>query len=337
MPDIVAEQIDSRIVLSPLVIACLAATWFIWGSCYLALKLTLTGFPPFLMMGSRFVVAGALLMTWMRWRKAPIPTLRQWCNAAIIGTLMLGRGMGMTVRAELTVNSGLVVAFIAVTPVMLVAFNLMYRIYPSRDEVVGMLIGLGGVLMLTQGAGYGASPTGLIEVTIAALGWSPGSVLSQRSLPLAPGAVGFAAEMLCGGVVLFALSTLSGERLALSTHAVAWLAWVYLVIFGSLVSFSAYMVLLGRVPSSVASSYTCVNPVIAMLLGVAIGGEHIVAWEWISAGVVLSGVVLLLFGRPAQPAKAMGSGQLNETGRSPLVCHGAPAAPSCRRSAHQFL
>jgi drug/metabolite transporter (DMT)-like permease len=204
--------------------------------------------------------------------------------------------MGMIARAELTVDSGLVVAFIAVTPIMLAVFNLVYRIYPSRGEIVGMLIGLAGVLMLTQGEGYRASPAGLLEVTIAELGWSLGSALSQRRLTLAPGAMGFATEMLCGGIVLLGLSALSGERFAPSTPAMAWLAWGYLVTFGSLVSFSAYMVLLGRVPSSVASSYTCVNPVVAMLLGVAVGGEHIAAWEWTSAGVVLCGVMLLLFG-----------------------------------------
>ncbi len=149
---------------------------------------------------------------------------------------MLGRGMGMIARAELTVNSRLVVAFIAVTPVMLAVFNLVYRIYPSWGEVVGMLIGLAGVLMLTQGEGYRASPVGLLEVAIAELGWSLGSALSQRRLTLAPGAMGFATEMLCGGI----------------------------------------------------------------LLGVAVGGEHIAAWEWTSAGVVLCGVTLLLFGRQLQ-------------------------------------
>src|SRR5882757_3590520 len=126
MSEFVAERIRSRIVLSPLVIACLAATWFIWGSGYLAIKVALTGFPPFLMMGMRFLAAGTLLMVWMLWRRPPLPTLRQWRNAAIIGTLMLGGGMGMIARAELTVDSGLVVAFIAITPVMMVVFNLVY-------------------------------------------------------------------------------------------------------------------------------------------------------------------------------------------------------------------
>jgi drug/metabolite transporter (DMT)-like permease len=304
MPDIVVKRSRSRAVLSPLVLACLAATWFVWGSGYLAIKMTLTGFPPFLMMGLRFLAAGALLMVFMLWRRAALPTLRQWRNAAIIGALMLGAGMGMIARAELTVDSGLVVAFIAVTPVMLVVFNLVYRIYPSRGEVAGALIGLAGVLMLTQGAGFRASPMGLLQVTIAELGWSLGSVLSQRRLLLAPGAMGFAAQMFCGGIVLLGLSALSGERFAPSTPATAWLAWAYLVIFCSLISFSAYMVLLGRVPGSLASSYTCVNPVVAMLLGIGFGGEHIAAWEWASAGVVMCGVVLILLASHAKLAAA---------------------------------
>jgi drug/metabolite transporter (DMT)-like permease len=156
---------------------------------------------------------------------------------------------------------------------------------------------LGGVVMLVQGAGFRSSPAGLVAMLIACSGWTAGSVLSQRRFRLAPGATGFASEMLCGGVVLLVLGMLDGERLPATIALGPALAWVYLVIFGSLIAFNAYMVLLARASPAVATSYTYVNPVIALLLGVAIGGEHVTPWEWMSAAVVLVGVVLLLFGR----------------------------------------
>jgi drug/metabolite transporter (DMT)-like permease len=132
---------------------------------------------------------------------------------------------------------------------------------------------------------------------VACIGWTAGSVLSQRRLPLAAGAPGFASEMICGGIVLLAVAGLGGERLAGPVPAGVWLAWGYLVVFGSLVAFTAYMVLLGRASPGLATSYTYVNPVIALLLGVALGGEHVTAWEWLSATVVLAGVVLLILSR----------------------------------------
>jgi drug/metabolite transporter (DMT)-like permease len=224
------------------------------------------------------------------------PDRRQWRNALVVGTLMLGGGMGGTALAEVSVGSGLVVAFIAVVPLMIAALNLLWRVVPGRLELAGIAVGLAGVLMLTQGAGFQASPAGLAAIVVACLTWSLGSVLSQRSLPLAPGATGFASEMICGGVVLLALSLLAGERPAWPPQPVAVAAWFYLVGFGSLIAFNAYMLLLARAPAGLASSYTFVNPVIAMLLGVAVAGEVVSSFEWLAAGVVLVGVVLMLRG-----------------------------------------
>jgi drug/metabolite transporter (DMT)-like permease len=293
-----------RTGLSPLVLACLAATWLIWGSTYLAIKFALVSLPPFFQMGSRFLVAGALLAAWMRWaRGAAWPNARQWRHALVVGALMLGGGMGGTAYAEQTVGSGLVVAFIAVVPVMMAAGQMLWRVFPSRLEAVGIAVGLSGVLMLTQGAGFQASAAGLVAIAIACVTWSAGSLLSQRNLPLAPGAMGFASEMLCGGVVLLLLAAIDGEYAVLAARGApqtsALLAWAYLVVFGSLIAFNAYMLLLARSTPTLASSYCFVNPVIAMLLGVAFAGEVVSGYEWAAAGVVLAGVVLLLAGRRA--------------------------------------
>jgi len=236
-------------------------------------------------------------MAWMRWRGAAWPDRVQWRNALVVGTLMLGGGMGGTAYAEQTIGSGLVVAFIAVVPLMIAALNLLWGVKPSATEGAGIVVGLAGVLMLTQGAGFQASPAGLIAITLACICWSLGSVLSQRALPLAPGATGFASEMLCGGVVLMLMSALHGETMIWPIPAVAASAWAYLVVFGSLISFNAYMLLLARAPAGLASSYTFVNPVIAMLLGVAVAGETVTTFEWLAVSVVLGGVLLLLWRR----------------------------------------
>lgn len=278
---------------SPLLIACLAATWIVWGSTYLAIKFALVSFPPFFQMGTRFLVAGATVLAWMAWRGATMPTRRQWAHALVVGALMLGGGMGGVAYAEQTVGSGLVVAFIAVVPLMIAALNRQWGIKPGRLELAGIVVGLCGVLMLTQGAGFQASPAGLAAIAIACAAWSLGSVLSQRSLPLAPGLAGFASEMICGGAVLMAMSALRGEVPQWPPEPAAVAAWVYLVVFGSLIAFNAYMLLLERTSAAVASSYTFVNPVIAMLLGVVVLGEVVTAFEWMSAGVVLLGLVLL--------------------------------------------
>lgn len=213
----------------------------------------------------------------------------------IVGTLMLAGGMGGTAYAEQTVGSGLVVGFIAVLPLMIALVNRCFGVKPRALEMAGIGIGLVGVLMLTQGAGFSASPAGLIAITIACVSWSLGSVLSQQRLHLAPGAMGFASEMLCGGVVLMLLSSFAREVPQWPPAPQALLAWAYLVVFGSLIAFNAYMVLLARASAGLASSYSFVNPVIALLLGVGIGGEHVTAFEWAAVAIVLSGVVLLLW------------------------------------------
>lgn len=283
---------------SPLILACLAATWLIWGSTYLAIKFALLSFAPFLQMGSRFLTAGLLLLFWMRWRGQPWPDARAWRNALAVGTLMLGGGMGGTAVAEQSVGSGLVVAFIAVVPMMIAVVNLLEGIRPHRMELAGIVVGLAGVLMLTQGAGFQASPGGLAAIAIACITWSVGSVLSQRRMPLAPGAMGFASEMICGGLVLLLLAKLTGERLDWPPRTDALMAWAYLVLFGSLIAFNAYMVLLAQTPAGLASSYTFVNPVIAMLLGVTLANEAVTRYEWLAVGVVLTGVLLLVRARP---------------------------------------
>ncbi len=286
-----------------LIVACLGATWIIWGSTYLAIKWALTSFPPFFQMGTRFVAAGLLLGLWAAWRGATWPTRDEWVNAAVLGALMLGGGYGATAVAEVSVSSGLVVAFIAVVPALVALLQACYGSRPTAWEAAGIALGLVGVLLLTRGQGFSASPSGLLAIALACATWSLGSVWALRGLPggrpltLAPGAAGYASQMLLGGMMLLALSGLVGERPVLPPDGRALASWLYLVVAGSIIGFSAYMVLLQRTSATLASTYTFINPLIGLVLGVALGGEAVTPLEWTAAAVVSGGVILLLLGR----------------------------------------
>jgi drug/metabolite transporter (DMT)-like permease len=283
--------------LSLLILSCLAATWLVWGSTYLVIRFALVGFAPYFLMATRFLCAGAMLMAWQLARGATMPSTIEWRNALVVGTLMLGGGMGGVAYAEQTIASGLVVAFIAVIPLLLVVINVCFGVHPRRLELVAVTVGLVGVLMLTQGSGLKGSPAGLIAITFGTMGWALGSVLSQRGFRLAPGASGFGSEMLCGGLALLVISALRHESWHLPQDLGPWLSWIFLVVFGSLIAFNAYMLLLARTSASLAASYSLVNPVVALCLGVTLGGETVSGWEWLASGVVVMGVVLILKGR----------------------------------------
>ena len=286
-----------------LLLPALLSCYLIWGSTYLAIRFALESFPPFFQMGTRFLAAGVLLMAWVLWRGRAsgvrLPSAREWRNALAIGALMLGGGMGLTASAELHVGSGLIAAFIAVVPMLVCGWGLLFGQRPSRLEFVGMAVGVAGVLMLVRGASFSASPQGLACIAGATLAWSLGSVLSTTRLPLAPGPAGFASEMLCGGAILMAISLALGEQFAWPPQPLALASWFYLVVFGSLIGFSAYLYLLANAIPAVATSYAFVNPEIALALGVSLGKEALSGGEWIACAVILAGVLLIFRGKTA--------------------------------------
>jgi len=308
MSTLARPLLDPPRSLPPLILACLAAVWLIWSSTYLAIKWALVSFPPFWQMGTRFIAAGVLLAAWMRWRGARWPDRREWINATVLGALMLGLGYGLTAVAEVSVSSGLVVAFIAVGPALQAAVEWPYGLRPTKLEAAGIALGLVGVLGLAAGQGFSAAPAGLLAVLGASVAWKLGSVWTRHGLPralggrrldLTPGAMGYASQMLAGGVVLLVMSLAAGEQPSWPIDPRALWSWVYLVVAGSLVAFSAFMVLLQHTPTAVSASYAYVNPVIGMLLGVTLGGEVIHTGEWLAAALVTASVVLMLRGRPA--------------------------------------
>ncbi len=289
---------------SPLVIVCLGATWFIWGTMFLAIKWALASFPPFYQIGTQFMAAGALLAIVARARGADWPARMEWAGGALLGCLMLGAGYGLTALAETSVSSGLVVAFTAIVPAMVVLGELPYGVRPAWRQLIGVIIGLCGIVMMTQGQGFSASLTGLLSISGACVGWVLGSVWSVHGLPggarlrVAPGFMGHASQMLMGGAMLLIASWLLGEKPSWPPQPIAVASWAYVAFAGSLISYTAYMLLLERTSPSIAVSYTYVNPVVALVLGVTLGGELVTRFEWLSVGIVLSGVVLLMWRRP---------------------------------------
>ncbi|NDI85520.1 drug/metabolite exporter YedA [Undibacterium crateris] len=283
------------------VLTALLTVYIVWGSTYFAIQVALTAFPPFMMIGTRFLVAGGLLYLWQLWRKAPQPTLREWRDGGIVGILMLGGGTGLTACAQQYVSSGLTAVFIACSPMILSGLSGLFGDWPRRREWLGIVCGFLGAVLLASDHGFAAQPAGIFLLLGAILSWDVGSVLSQKKLKMAKGGMGFASEMLVGGAFLFIVSLLSGEKMTGPLTVQAFSAWAYLVVAGSLIAFTAYMYLLSKVPAGLAASYAYVNPVIAVALGVAFGGEHLSGKAMLAMAIILGSVVMLTTARrPAE-------------------------------------
>ena len=285
----------------PAVVAALLAVYVIWGSTYLAIRVAIEGIPPLLMAGSRFVVAGGVLYLVLRLRGAAAPTRLQWRNAAIVGGLLLLGGNGGVVLAEQWVASGLAALGVATVALWSALFAGLWGQWPRRVEWVGLAIGFAGVGLLNLEGSLRASPAGSIALGVATVSWAFGSMWS-RHLDLPDGMMAAAAEMLSGGALLLVASAIGGEAIPLAIAPRPLLAWAYLLTFGSLVGFSAYLYLLRHTRPAVATSYAYVNPIIAMALGVWLAGERITATEWLAVPVILGSVALVVAVRGRPPA-----------------------------------
>ena len=278
----------------------LAAVYVIWGSTYLAIRFALEGgFPPFLLGGIRFTIAGALMYALLRWRGMAAPTRAQWGNAFVLGLLLMLLGNGMVNLAEQTVSSGLAAVAVASAPLWMGVFSAMRGDRPTGREWIGLGIGFLGVLWLNAGSSLSATPLGMIALLVATLAWSFGSIWS-RGRDLAPPFMNAAAQMLCGGVAMIVAGLATGERMhALPTpHALG--AFAYLIVFGSWFGFTAYIWLLHHLRPALAGSYAYVNPAIAVALGAWLAGERFGSHELVAMGVILSGVVAITLAKAAK-------------------------------------
>ena len=282
----------------------LAAVYVIWGSTYLAIRYALEGgFPPFLLGGVRFLIAGGLMYAFLRWRGVAAPTRAQWGNAAVMGVLLLLLGNGMVNVAEQTVSSGMTAVAVASAPLWMGIFAAMRGQHPSRMEWVGLGIGFLGVLWLNLDSSLSASTVGLAALLVASLAWSFGSIWSRgRDLP-AP-FMAAAAQMLCGGLAMCIVGATVGERFDGIPTAHGLAAFAYLIVFGSIIGFSAYIWLLHHVRPALAGSYAYVNPVIAVALGAWLAHERFGPNELLAMGVILLGVVAITLAKSAAPKPA---------------------------------
>ena len=277
------------------IIMALLSLYVVWGSTYLAIRIALEGFPPFLMAGLRYIIAGSGLYLFLSIRGAPLPKKKEWAGAFIVGGFLLLGGNGGVAIAEQWVASGISALVIATTPLWTVLFAGIWKRWPARAEWAGIILGLAGVAILNMGGELKAHPAGAIALLLAAMFWALGSAWS-RHLSLPKGMMASAAEMIAGGILLLLSGLLTGERIEALPGLRAVGALVYLIVFGSLVGFSSYVYLLGRVRPALATSYAYVNPIIAVGLGVVLAGERITSTEIISVPVILSGVVLVILG-----------------------------------------
>jgi drug/metabolite transporter (DMT)-like permease len=307
-----------------------AVVCVVWGSTYLGIRIALGGFPPFLLGALRFLAAGGALLAFARARGQAWPTATEWASAVVTGILFFVVGNGLVNVAEQSVSSGLASVLVATMPLWVTLLTRLTGGRTSRLELGGVVLGLVGVVVLNLGGDLRASPTGAACALLAPLGWAAGSVASQR-LPLPKGMMRTATQMLGGGVAMAFVSVAMREHVAASPSAGAIAAAVYLCVFGSLLGFSAYSHLLAHTRPAVATSYAYVNPVIAVVLGALLAGEHFGGASLAGGAIVLTAVVLVLVARTRQPRQPQAAAQsLASASLSPSIVAVASCVASNR-------
>jgi len=270
----------------------LVSVYLLWGSTYLAIRIGLEGFPPFLMGSVRMATAGALMYFVLRSRGESAPTRAQWKTLAVLSIWMVLLSNGLVTYAENYVSSGLAAIAVASMPLWAALFGALRGNRPSRDEWVGLAIGFVGILWLNYGSALSATPQGMIALVVAPIAWAWGSVWS-RDQKLPTPFMSAAGQMLCGSAWMLATGLATGERMHALPSLQAVSAVVYLVIFGSIIGFTAYIWLLHHVRPALATSYAYVNPPIAVLLGAALLHEQFGMHEIGAMAVILVGVVII--------------------------------------------
>jgi drug/metabolite transporter (DMT)-like permease len=288
--------------LRTLLIVAFATVYVVWGSTYLAIRVAVETMPPLLMAGSRFLIAGAMLFVWLRLKGVVMPNKSQWLHAIIAGVLMLLGGNGLVVWAEQTVSSSLAALLVALTPVW---FALLEWARPAGKRPatytwIGIVVGFIGVALLVTGHNSSSvnashNPWGVAALVLAGICWAAGSLWSRyNAKPESPWMTS-ALQMICGGAALLLVSIFHGEPTRFHFTQVstrAWLAFFYLIVFGSWIGFSAYVWLLKVSTPARVATYAYVNPVIAVLLGHWMLDEVLGLRALWAAAVILAGVII---------------------------------------------
>lgn len=278
--------------VSPGILLCLLAVYAIWSSTFLVLRYLVAELPPLATSGVRFLIAGALLYAFLRIRGAASPTARQWGLSFAAGTLMFFVGNGFVAIAAREVPSGMTAMSIGSVPLFLMAMEAALGQRPLALQWVGIALGFAGIVCMGWSEAS-ASPFALILLLLAAVGWASASLIVRRAA-LPKGLMAGAAQLIGGGAMLVIGGLLLGERFEAWPSQRALAAFGYLVVFGSIVGFSAATHLLRNAPASIATSYAYVNPVLAVMLGATLGGERIAPSALLAGFLVVCGVALLM-------------------------------------------
>src|SRR5882724_9952913 len=299
-----------------LVILAFITVYLIWGSTYLAIHYAVQTIPPLLMAGSRYVIAGTILYTWARLRGDGRPKLSHWITTTIIGGLLLLGGNGLLVWAEQTVPSGLAALLVATEALWIVVLDWLMPggRRPNLPIVVGLIAGFFGlVLLFSHGTiigGVQLPVLGVAACLVAAFSWASGSIYGQRaSLPARPILIS-GMQMLCGGLLMSitGLAVGEGSRVHFNTiKLVSVLGWLYLIIFGAIIGFTAYAWLVRVSTPARVSTHAYVNPVVAVLLGWSVAGEPITLRMVGAMVIILTAVVLIT----TQPGKGRRAREIN--------------------------
>jgi len=284
------------------IVAAFASIYIIWGSTYLAIRYAIETIPPFIMGGTRFLVSGALLYTWSRYRGAPRPTRLHWRNAIIAGGFLLLGGNGAVVWAEQFVPSGLTALLVSILPFWLVIIEWVRppRRRPSGAGII-VLVGPGNV-----GGDGDVRVLGALVLILGSLSWAIGSFWSRDAQLPDSGLLTTGMEMLGGGALLVIVGVLSGELSHFDVRHVSrasTLGLVYLITFGSLLGFTSYIWLLDKVSPARLGTYAYVNPIVAVLLGWAIAGEALSIRTGVAAAIVICAVALITSARRTTTAQ----------------------------------
>lgn len=288
--------------VSPGLVAAFAAIYLIWGSTYLAIKLAIVSIPPFTMTATRSFTAGAILYTWGRWRGAPPPTTAQWGGGAVVGLLLFLGGHGGLGWAQQHVPSGVASLFIATIPLWMILTEALTdrTVTITARTMLGIAAGLAGIVLLVGPhallGGVPVDPPGAAALVLCAVAWSVGSAFTRHvprpaSMPVTTGTY-----LLTGGAMLYVAALVAGEAMrfnpaTISVRSLAALG--YLVVFGSVVAFSAYAWLLRRASLAAVSTYAFVNPIVAVTLGWTVGDEPMTRRVLAAAALVVVGVVMM--------------------------------------------
>lgn len=284
------------------VIAAFVAVYLVWGSTYLAIRYAVETIPPFLMVGTRFLVSGVLLYAWSRSRGEPRPTSAQWRDASVAGLLLLCCGNGAVAWAEQRLPSGLAALLVAIVPLWMVVVDWLRPdgVRPRFSVLAGVIVGLVGLDVLIGPAtltGHGdIDRLAALVLIIASLAWALGSVYNRYGARPSSAVMSTGLQMIAGSVGLLLASLIGGEFGTIHVARISiasWMGWLYLVTFGSLVGFTAYVYLLRTVNPAKASTYAYVNPVVAVFLGWAIAGEPVTARTLAAAAIILGGVAMI--------------------------------------------